>query len=287
LNEKEQNTFEPSLMDTDDFMSINWQDDLFQNSTFDGPVTTDIPLANTNLFDMSFDFMGDSSIHLPSTNNQFIFGDDSSLESSRAPSRDPMFEPFQHFSLQSSPSVSSMSPQTSMTKPKLCTHNLDLGNIATPSPITHTNASIDQVLIKNKAAIEKAYALLACSCSDNPHFALTLALTCIKILGTYEDIIKATPASAISPISGRRRSGSPIQISVGAYKMDAEDEERMRIQIVVNEIRKVRGLVDKYAKKYCSDAKREGGDGIYSALEVFLRSKLTSTLHDLVTRLES
>jgi hypothetical protein len=66
--------------------------------------------------------------------------------------------------------------------------------------------------------------------------------------------------------------------------MDAEDEERMRVQIVVNELRKVRALVDKYAKKYCGpDA---NGDGIYSALEVFLRSKLTSTLHDLVTKLE-
>lgn len=92
--------------------------------------------------------------------------------------------------------------------------------------------------------------------------------------------------SAISPVTGRRCSGGPIQISVGAYKMDAEDEERMRIQIVVNELRKVRTLVDKYAKKYCT-VPEASSDGIYSALEVFLRSKLTGTLHDLRTRLES
>lgn len=68
--------------------------------------------------------------------------------------------------------------------------------------------------------------------------------------------------------------------------MDAEDEERMRVQIVVNELRKVRALVDKYAKKYCNDSKKNDSDGIYSALEVFLRGKLTATLHDLVRRLE-
>jgi hypothetical protein len=295
LNEKDKPTFESSLMETDDFMAINWQDDLFQASTFDVPATADIQLGNQNIFDLNFDFIGDNNVPLP-PHNQFIFGDDSSsMDSSRvpsrAPSRDPLFEPFQGFppTMHSSPSVSSVSPRSagsSHIKPKLCTHNLDLGNISTPSPITHTDGSIDQVLIKNKAAIEKADALLACSCSSNPHFALTLALTCIKILGTYEDIIKAVPASAISPISGRRRSGSPIQISVGAYKMDAEDEERMRIQIVVNELRKVRTLVDKYAKKYCTAGPDSNGDGIYSALEVFLRSKLKNTLHDLVTKLE-
>jgi hypothetical protein len=114
---------------------------------------------------------------------------------------------------------------------------------------------------------------------------------CIKILTKYEAIIKATPMSAISPTSGSRRGSddAPISITVGAYKMDAEDEERMRIQIVVNELRKVKGLVDHYAKKYCTKTdgtKADSGEGIYSALEVFLRSKLTRTLSDLYGKLE-
>ncbi len=117
-------------------------------------------------------------------------------------------------------------------------------------------------------------------------------MICIKILGHYEDVIKSTTLSLLSP-GGRQRpssEGNPaIPITVGAYQMDAEDEERMRIQIVVNEIRKVRGLVDRYASKYCYNTDggmKESGDGIYGALEVFLRSKLTNTLQDLLRRLE-
>lgn len=283
--------FDSTMMDTDDFMSINWQDEMFQPSIFETPSTADIQLTPSNLFDLSFDFMAETTP--PMQSSQFIFGDDHSM-SSRATSRTSTnsssnttntsttsFDNFQ-FPL---PTPKSSKHST----PKLCTHNLDSLRNLPPSPITHSAASIDQVLINNKAAISNAYSLLSCSCSENPHFALTLALICTKILTSYEDIIKATnsPTSAISPTSGRRRSGSGFEglaITVGAYKMDKEDEERMRIQIVVNELRKVNRLVDEYKKKYCSVVK--GGEGIYSALEVFMRGKLTSTLDDLVRRLE-
>jgi hypothetical protein len=40
--------------------------------------------------------------------------------------------------------------------------------------------------------------------------------------------------------------------------MDTDDEERMRIQIVVNELRKVKGLIDEYASKYCKSGEGEG-----------------------------
>jgi hypothetical protein len=291
--EHDHSTFDPSLMlSTDDFMSMNWQDDLFQTTTFDGSSTADIQLTAANLFDLSFDFMGDSTQQF-SNNHQFIFGDES-LASSRVPSREKLYEPLPVLSSTSTSSQSSKetSPCSRRRVPKLCTHDLDFSSTSLPSPYpSSSNSSIDQVLIKNKIAIENAYALLGCNCSQNPHYALTLAMICIKILTKYEEIIKATPMSALSPNSGSRRGSddAPISITVGAYKMDAEDEERMRIQIVVNELRKVKGLVDHYAKKYCTKTdgtKTDTGEGIYSALEIFLRSKLTRTLSDLYSKLE-
>ena len=165
---------------------------------------------------------------------------------------------------------------------------MDFGRTELPSPCPGSNASIDQVLIKNKTAIENAYNLLACSCSNDPHFALTLALICNKILGMYEAVIKTSGLTSESPTTRMLRpsnSGPSIPITVGAYQMDAEDEERIRIQIVVNELRKVKGLVDRYASKYCNSVGGTG-EGIYSALEGFLRSKLTTTLQELLTRLE-
>lgn len=283
--ESTQGQFDTSLMDMDNFMSINWQDDIFEPSAFGIPSAAELQLSADNLFDLSFDFMGDSTVQM-TDNNQFVFTDDSSIESSRAQSHEPIFD-VRQVPKHSPQSIKNSSPSTIKEPLKLCTHNLDLARNSLPSPLSsRTNTTIDQVLINNKAAIENADALLACSCSDNTHFALTLALICNKILRMYEDVIKA--AACISPASGTQRSGSsPIGITVGAYKMDAEDEERMRIQIVVNELRKVKGLVDKYASKYCKKgANGDAGDGIYSALEAFLRSRLTTTLQDLLNKLE-
>ena len=304
---------------TDDFMTMNWQDDIFQTTMFDGPATADIDLTAANLFDLSFDFMADGSPPMPHS-NQFIFGDDS-LNSSKAPSRNPTYENLQLFASpqSSSHSTREISPCTSIPKQKSmlpppapekkldtppqsplskklslltsttkCNHQMDFGRTELPSPCPGSNASIDQVLIKNKTAIENAYNLLACSCSNDPHFALTLALICNKILGMYEAVIKTSGLTSESPTTRMLRpsnSGPSIPITVGAYQMDAEDEERIRIQIVVNELRKVKGLVDRYASKYCNSVGGTG-EGIYSALEGFLRSKLTTTLQELLTRLE-
>ena len=96
----------------------------------------------------------------------------------------------------------------------------------------------------------------------------------------YEAVIKVSPPSSSSSPS------ACVGITVGAYKMDAENEERMRLQIVVNELRKVKGLVDKYASKYSPAEASLGDDGIYSALIQFLRAKFAPTLQDLMTRLE-
>lgn len=274
--ENNQCTFDHSLMDTPDFVSMNWQDDLFTTATFDGPLSSDIQLTSPNLFDFNFNFPADSA----QVNNQFIFGDDSSLGSSTASVQDPLFEPLQLFPSNTSQSTTKASPRSSLTVPDLCTHQAQFSRTPSPTPFLEPASSIDQVLITNKAEIENAYALLACDCSHNPHFALTLALLCNKILAMYEAVIKPSPPSSDSSSSGC------IGITVGAYKMDAEDEERMRIQIVVNELRKVKGLVDKYASKYCTVDESMGDDGIYSALVQFLRSKFATTLQDLLTRLE-
>lgn len=276
--------FNTTVMDTDNFMSINWQDDIFETSAFGIPTTADLQLSADNLFDLSFDFMGDSTAQLPN-NSQFVFSDDTSIDTSRSQSHEPIFEAQQVPKQPPSPAKNLSS--SGKAPLKLCTHDLDLVRNSIPSPFSRTNTTIDQVLINNKAAIENADALLACSCSDNSHFAITLALICNKILGMYEDVIKAATTACISPASGRRRSGPGVGITVGAYKMDAEDEERMRIQIVVNELRKVKGLVDKYANRYCKKGQTvEAGEGIYSALEAFLRSRLTTTLQELLGKLE-
>lgn len=281
--ESTQARFDTMLMDTDTFMSLNWQYDAFGTSGFVIPSTTELQLSAENLFDLSLDFIDNSTAQI-SDNAQYIFGDDSSVHSSRSQSHEPIFE------VQQVPQPSSQPPKSSSfvhkVSLKLCTHNLDLVRNSLPSPYSRTN-TIDQVLADNRAAIEQADALLACSCSDNSHFALTLALICNKILGLYEEVSKAAATGRNPPTPGTRNSGSGVGITVDSYNTDADDDERMWMQIVVNELRKVKGLVDRYANKYCKKGKGlEVGGGIYSALEAFLRSRLTTTLWELLGRLE-
>ena len=283
--ENNQSTFDFPLMATPDLMSFNWQDDFFTTATFDAPSASSsessgIQLTSSNLLDFNFDFTADHT----QLNNPFIFGDGNSLDSSISSSQDPMYEHSQMISANPTQSRAKSSTQSSLNVPIMGGRQADFSRTPSPTPFLDPVSSIDQVLITNKAEIENAYSLLACEddCSRDPHFALTLALICNKIMAMYEAIIKPPPPSTDSLPSGC------IGITVGAYKMDAEDEERMRIQIVVNELRKVKGLVDKYASKYCrpDGSIGVGNDDIYSALVQFLRSKFTTTLQDLLRRLE-
>ena len=170
---------------------------------------------------------------------------------------------------------------------------VDSGTCSTkmPNKCAQTTNSIEQVLITNKAAMACMEKTLACPCSHNPHYALTLALMCHKILVRYEAIIKTPPPTTSvpeDPYPPRPDNFSATPITVGAYKMDAEDERRLKIQLVVNELRKMKRVIERYEEKYCAGI--DGGKGqrnsIYSALENFLRSDLKEKLKNMVNALQ-
>lgn len=76
-----------------------------------------------------------------------------------------------------------------------------------------------------------------------------------------------------------------IPISMGQYQIDAEDEMHLKLQLVINELRKVSKLIDAFAGRYCRGA--PGGDGIYGALEKFLRAELKNASKELNTALRN
>ena len=159
-----------------------------------------------------------------------------------------------------------------------------------PNECANPTFSIEQVLITNKAAMTCMDKTLACPCSHNPHYALTLALLCHKVLVRYEAIIKTPTTTNIpeAPQPPRIESFSATPITVGAYRMDAEDERRLRIQLVVNELRKMKKVLERYEEKYCATANGDNDQKsfIYSALENFLRSDLKEKLKNLVNALQ-
>ncbi|KAJ5040326.1 uncharacterized protein L3040_005982 [Drepanopeziza brunnea f. sp. 'multigermtubi'] len=250
------------MIDDTDLAGFDWRDTIYppSTSTFNTPITISTPLKSLNLANPSYDFA--TSPELPRLQNSrpFIFSDDNSTtEASEAQS----YNTFEHFTGSSSPPPKQEPlPPPSICTPKLPAQYFEVG----PQPVSQrSDFPIDQLLAENKAQLQNAFNLLSHSCPDTPHYALTIALTCVRNLAHCEAVLQAPQPSRYA--------------------------EKTRIQIVVNELRKVKGLVDRYANKYCCHHPGRKGDGhdggIYGALEVFLRSELAMAMQDLLMRVQS
>ncbi|OCK80659.1 hypothetical protein K432DRAFT_434619 [Lepidopterella palustris CBS 459.81] len=171
----------------------------------------------------------------------------------------------------------------------------DENNPAAPS-------TIDQVLATNRRAITTFHQLLQCPCSSNSGLVLAIALIILKILSCYGAIGRSTSSrtSNSRPMSSAASGSSTpwgmdtnveremvldIPITMGAYQIDSEDEQHLKLQLVLNELRKVSKLIDAFAGRYCRGG--PGGDGIYGALEKFLRGELRNATKEVSTALRS
>lgn len=138
--------------------------------------------------------------------------------------------------------------------------------------------TLDNVLSTNKAAVDKLYVLLECSCSINPHFSTTIAFAIIKILSWYQAIAGAHDQDFL--INTQMESFIHSPISLGDFRLEVEDEHTFRTQLVLAELRKVEKLIDKFSERYCksADATETGIDGsIYGSLEQLLRTRVRDT----------
>jgi hypothetical protein len=148
-------------------------------------------------------------------------------------------------------------------------------------------ASFDQILIINKSAVENAHQLLSCPCSLSQQFNLTLSLIIDKILALYQNIIHTeTSVRQMSPSESSERLVRDTPITIGAYKMDAKDEQRIRMQLVRNELRKATALVDRYADRYCTlGCQERENNEVYTALTSLLRRRSKKAVSDIVNAL--
>ncbi|KAL5348235.1 hypothetical protein ACLOAV_006716 [Pseudogymnoascus australis] len=270
---------ETYFMDSDDLIPTQWHVASFYSPGSSTNGSSDVAIAPTSLFDHDLKFLEEAKPNLlaprASTDDMFVF-DDICID--LGPSK-------------SNGTFTSLDGTTGQTIVNDSTPTYGLEHLrgvghTSRKPIS-THFFDRPILINNKSAIENVRSLLACPCSLSPQYALTIALIIHNILVCYEAIIRATsnvraePGNTIWPENLR---ATPI--TVGAYKIDAEDDQRMRIQLMVNELRKVRALVEKYAERYCVGKEDEVPNaGIYSALDIFLQTKLKQAVSDMVSTL--
>ncbi|KAH7095816.1 hypothetical protein FB567DRAFT_432091 [Paraphoma chrysanthemicola] len=139
--------------------------------------------------------------------------------------------------------------------------------------------TLDAVLSTNKSAVDKLYVLLGCSCSGNPHFSTTIAFTIMKILSWYQAIAGVTDQDD-GLVNTPMEAFTHTPISLGDFRLEVEDEDTFRTQLVLGELRKVEKLIDKFSERYCKTANpAETGieGGVYNALEQLLRTRVRDT----------
>ncbi|KAF2866751.1 Zn-II 2Cys6 regulatory protein [Massariosphaeria phaeospora] len=140
--------------------------------------------------------------------------------------------------------------------------------------------TLDTVLSTNKSAVDKLFVLLGCPCSANPHFSTTIAFTIVKILSWYQAVAGVNQQGGESPVNTQMEAFTYTPISLGEFRLEGEDEDTFRTQLVLGELRKVEKLIDKFAERYCKGANAaETGieGGVYGALESLLRTRVRDT----------
>jgi len=146
--------------------------------------------------------------------------------------------------------------------------------------------TLQAVLQTNKSAIDKVFVLLGCPCSSNPHFSTTIAFTIIKILSWYQAVGGMNQPQTDSPIITQMEtfthpshSHSHSHSSI-TNQVDLESEDdTLRTNHILNELRRVEKLVGKFAERYCKSSTTNGIDGgVYGSLEHMLRTRVRDTL---------
>ena len=191
-------------------------------------------------------------------------------------------------------------------------HNLSFpSGFCTTFPNHVPDSTIDKVLDTSRHAMTMLYKLLRCSCAQTSSSALSIALTILKILDSYCVIARSVSTSPSTLMSFANQPAQNMvldtPITVGMYKIDAEDEHRVILLLLLSELRRVRQLVEAFARRYCPSSgsngnrSREamaedgrgftnqsqmndggGGEGsIYTALEHFMSSKISMVRTEL------
>ncbi|KAK8009837.1 hypothetical protein PG990_008802 [Apiospora arundinis] len=120
-------------------------------------------------------------------------------------------------------------PDAGATAPSPSPTTTGTGTDVLPSP--------DEVLLVNKAALQRFAQLADCPCAVTPHLALLYLALLAKMLFWYRE-------AATGDCVDRLR---PTQIRMGMLDLDDEDQASMLRVIILRELRKVEALVERLA----------------------------------------
>lgn len=128
----------------------------------------------------------------------------------------------------------------------------------------------DTVLAVNKDITRQISGILDCRCIPDTSSVMTLAAAIARMISWYRSIFCNLPSST--------RSAAPI--TLGAYRLDDADEKCVKIQVALNELKKIDALVARMSQSsYSSHAQQEAR--VYADLTTLLRRKLREIVEEL------
>ncbi|KAJ8106205.1 hypothetical protein OPT61_g9694 [Boeremia exigua] len=158
--------------------------------------------------------------------------------------------------------------------------------------------SLDFVLSTTKLAVQSVLQLLSCQCSSDPHLSMLYSSITSKILNWYQiaagvspttpSLGSSSPTSSSaysSPLStpGSEHSTFSIQmqpLKFGLYQFNEADQERLRRQVVLKELKKCGQLVEALAN-WRGNGQSEQAEFLYDVLGAWLKSELYKTLQEV------
>lgn len=128
----------------------------------------------------------------------------------------------------------------------------------------------DTVLAVNKNITRQISDILDCQCIQDTTSIMTLATAVAKLISWYKSIFCNLPSS----------TGPTAPITLGAFRLDGADEKCVKIQVALNELKKVDSLLARICQtSYSSHAQQEAR--LYGDLMTFLRRKIRDIVDEL------
>lgn len=127
--------------------------------------------------------------------------------------------------------------------------------------------ALEATLSCSKQVTARGEVLLHCPCTEDSTPMLLFAALIAKYLSLYATNMDLTTSSSsstsLADIAPDALSSSSSRLTIGRYTMDAEDEERLRTEIVMMELGKVNTLLMKFRGKFSSSMASPLGAGGY------------------------
>ena len=112
--------------------------------------------------------------------------------------------------------------------------------------------SLDIILNDSKDMISRGENMLNCTCSEDGALVMLLAGLIAKHLAFFQPASGTSASSMSASTFSENVPSCASRVTIGKYIMDGEDEQRLRIEIILMELQKLSNLILKYRGKFSS-----------------------------------